>query len=1363
MNKILIKHSYLLLSLLLVSGTLPVPETAAVNVIKFDLVGGDTSREKTLPDTAEAESVYFKKDSSEAADSDITKPRSVCSQVFPGVDLIIYGDGYSIEHVYIIDASADYSSIMAAFSNAKQPEKDHTGTIKIPMENGQIIQSPPVVIFDDGKAKHFLDSAYSDMAYGKNIAFSPGPEFDDQVSNMDFLKFLNDAELHPDKERNSSVFIEQNGSLYFDSTERSPNHRLFDITKSKFVYHPDNPPGFRFSIKDKDKPDQAKYNLSKPVAGVSWYGAAKYCNWLTLASGRKNAPLTYREGSNPESWGPLPEQLWTSGSFRATAPSPDKGFSAQLLFPPGSKIEIHVLYSFYMFPETAKGADIDKFHTPVPGFETAKSPDEVASADEAGDLTAERNSLSGTLHKGGDSETTDDQDDDQDSDAAAGGGDTSVTPQIYYTVTISSEPGSGATIISLPADVNGNYYGTTPGVSFIYAANSSIILIASQTTSDGSEFDHWETDDGKTYKSKTDDGKAYDSRIMILTITRNISLTAVYKTPSYTLEVTSLNPDSGITISVETEDINGDTDGTTSFTREYEYGTSVTLTAPSTSPEGNIFYEWRGSDGMVYDSLQITVTMSSDVTYTAVYEPPVTLSVNAENTSGGITISVSQGDLDGQTDGTTAFTREYELNTVVTLTAPVYEPGGNIMYGWRDGDGNMSLGTEVTVTMSSDKSYTAVYRAPNVLTVNIENSVSGATIGISPDDINQQSDGDPSFTREYAVDTQVTLTAPANDNSGNSFSYWRHSDGTIYTSREVTITMGSDITMTAVFTPLPTLTVEADNTAGAVTITVSPADENGNGDGNTTFIRTYISGTTVTLTAPATESGGNLFGHWESSDGTTYPSGDRDITVTINDDVTLTAVYITPPVLTVASHNPATGVPITVTPSDLDANGDDNTTFTRRYESGTTVSLTAPSMEPGGNIFSQWHSSISGAFAAGDRDIDITITADVTLTAIYVTPVILTVEAPTASGPVGMTISPTDVDGSDNGNTTFTRRYVSGTSISLTAPNNEPGGLFFLRWSGSDGSTYPIGDSDITFSITADITMTAEYVAPVTVTINSQDPNSGVDVTTSSDVDGNGGTAQTSFARRYLPGDTINLTAMQTAPNGNTFYSWSGSDGSTYYTRSANIIVPSSDVTYTAIYVPPWQLNVESFNPNSGIAITVSPNDISGDGSDNTAFTRFYNHGTSVTLTAPQETASATRFYRWSRSDGTTYSTRNVTFTMDNNYTMTAEYQTLRYLRVNTSIPGEGVLMTPSLTDVYGNNSQPTAFTFTYLDGQILTLTAPTVARGLTFQKWQVGGVDVTTNRVTPSITMDADYSYTAYYVYIPGPIPDPDPSDSGI
>jgi dipeptidyl aminopeptidase/acylaminoacyl peptidase len=103
----------------------------------------------------------------------------------------------------------------------------------------------------------------------------------------------------------------------------------------------------------------------------------------------------------------------------------------------------------------------------------------------------------------------------------------------------------------------------------------------------------------------------------------------------------------------------------------------------------------------------------------------------------------------------------------------------------------------------------------------------------------------------------------------------------------------------------------------------------------------------------------------------------------MNGNHTLTAVYSTPPVLTVTSSNPGSGVNITVTPNDNNGAGNGTTPFTRTYNDFASVNLNAP-QTVGTSVFWKWQ--LDGVDYVQSQFATITMNANHTATAIYVTP-----------------------------------------------------------------------------------------------------------------------------------------------------------------------------------------------------------------------------------------------------------------------------------------------------------------------------------------------------------------------------------------
>ena len=117
--------------------------------------------------------------------------------------------------------------------------------------------------------------------------------------------------------------------------------------------------------------------------------------------------------------------------------------------------------------------------------------------------------------------------------------------------------------------------------------------------------------------------------------------------------------------------------------------------------------------GQTFSSTDPPVSVRDNQTsYTYIRGPtvPYTLTVASSSPGSGISITVSPNDNGGQGNGTTQFTRTYNSNAVVTLTAPG-TAGGNTFQKWqRDG---VDYGTSQTanVTMDNNHLVTAVYGA----------------------------------------------------------------------------------------------------------------------------------------------------------------------------------------------------------------------------------------------------------------------------------------------------------------------------------------------------------------------------------------------------------------------------------------------------------------------------------------------------------------------------------------------------------------------------------------------------------------------------------------------------------------------------
>jgi hypothetical protein len=904
---------------------------------------------------------------------------------------------------------------------------------------------------------------------------------------------------------------------------------------------------------------------------------------------------------------------------------------------------------------------------------------------------------------------------------------------VTNTLTIASvNPVSGVAMTVSPADVNGATNGSTT-VTRIYPQFTAVTIIA-PATSGANTFASW---------AGCDSVGGTGNRTCTKTMNTNATVTASYASPAtFTLQVNSTLPATGVAITVSPADVNSQSNGSTPFSRTYVGSTTVTLTAPLTAG-GNNFSSWTGCSSVGGPSNTVcmkTVTANATVTANYAVPPTETLTIASANPASGVAMVVSPLDINGDSNGNTPLTRIYPQGTVVTITAPA-SSGLNTFALWSGCDSVGGTGNRTcTKTMSTNATVTASYTSPATFTVNVlsTNPASGVPIAVSPADINGASNGTTAFGRTY-VSTSVTLTAPLTSGI-NTFSTWTGCDSVSGPGNSVcTKLVNSNTSVTANYASPPTeiLTVSSVNPGSGVAMVISPADVNGASNGSTQLTRTYVQNTVVTVTAPNT-SGVNTFSSWTGCDSAIG----LVCTKTMSANAGVTATYASPPnfTLNVTSTLPATPVPITVSPLDVNGQSSGSAPFSRTYPTSTSVTLTA-ALTAAGNNFSGWTgcNSVSGP---SNSICTKAVTSNSTVTAAYAPPPTetLTIASVNPASGVAMVISPADVNGATNGSTPVARVYPQGTVVTITAPASSGLNTFGL-WTGCDS----VSGRACTKTMSANATVTASYNSPATSVLNvlSTNPTSAV-VITVSPADVNGATnGSTPFARTYIVPTTVTLIAPATV-GGNTFSSWTGCDVVVVRTCTKNLNANSS---VTANYASPvtQTLTIASLNPATGVAMTVSPADVNGATNGSTQFTRVYLQGTTVTITAPA-TSGANTFASWTGCD--TAVTVTCTKTMNANATITANYTSPAVFALTVSsqqpISGIGISVSPADVNALGNGTTP--FVRNYTGGTTVTLVAPSSAGGNAFLAWV--GCDVAVG-FTCTKLMNANGHVTAVYAVL--------------
>jgi formylglycine-generating enzyme required for sulfatase activity len=137
-----------------------------------------------------------------------------------------------------------------------------------------------------------------------------------EISNDEFARFLNDAQANTNDARGTNMFFDADGNVWFNPAMIPEKHEMLDISKSRLVYIKNAPVGGRYAVTPRVPSQGASYS-NHPVVGVSWFGAVKYCNWLTLDTGRGLTERCYREGTNEVDWAPVTVSAtnWARGLF----------------------------------------------------------------------------------------------------------------------------------------------------------------------------------------------------------------------------------------------------------------------------------------------------------------------------------------------------------------------------------------------------------------------------------------------------------------------------------------------------------------------------------------------------------------------------------------------------------------------------------------------------------------------------------------------------------------------------------------------------------------------------------------------------------------------------------------------------------------------------------------------------------------------------------------------------------------------------------------------------------------------------------------------------------------------------------------
>ncbi|MCP5531676.1 MAG: DUF642 domain-containing protein [Akkermansiaceae bacterium] len=817
-------------------------------------------------------------------------------------------------------------------------------------------------------------------------------------------------------------------------------------------------------------------------------------------------------------------------------------------------------------------------------------------------------------------------------------------------------------------------------------------------------------------------------------------------------------------IVVSPADSSGATNGTTTFSRSYPDGTTVTLTAPATS-NGVNFVKWRKNGADLTTNATTTVTVDGNHTLTAVYSDPPFSNGSFETgsfspwvASGGTVDSVKINSSIGGTDGT----------KIVEFNSSNSPAGGKLTQ-------NFGTTPGVTYNLSFDLGVLAFNTSQQRLRVQVSGNGSSlldqtATInGIGAGTVKWENKSF-SFTANAATTTLV-LT----DTSATTSSIDMLLDNVRVTNANARVLVVDSIGVA--------------NTA----VTVSPSDNLGAGNGTTRLTREFSLGTVVNVSVPATAASGANFVKWvkDGQDLAVTPA----TTVTITADTTLYAVYtggtnnslgpnlirngsfeLSPDYLH-WSHSGATRIEkpgvefpdyttdgINLLSFNVGGGANDGvveqsfattigTTYTLRLDpgvfggegngaeidqtlrmqvlgnsGGTTVlnkTVTIRGSAAGFVWAPQTHTFVADSTSTILRLSDASTSGlgtdlfvdNVRVQAGTLPPSSLTIQSTPAAGKA-ITIAQPDLAGQSGGTTNFTRFYNTGSTVQMVAPFAN-----FVKWL-KNGEWYATNPS-ISVTVDDSHTMTAVY---------TETPVLGPFTNGSFESEFSGwtwtGSQQSVKVKDGLPATdglyVIEFNSNSSANDGAISQTFTTTPGTTYSL--------AFDMGALAFNTTQQRLLVTAVS-GTGATLLSQTYTVSGIGGGNVNWlartASFTANASTVTLTFRDQSTTGA----------------GIDLLLDNvriNGSTGGGTTTTRTLTVNSS-PSAGAAIVVSPADNNSQSNGSTQFTRTYNNGASVTLTAPATFGGNSFLKWRKNGVDLTTNTST-TVTMDADQTLTAVY-----------------
>lgn len=192
------------------------------SVLRMELVAANKKATVTGVDPSTSRVSYFRGNNQHAQADAATFGKARCENVYPGVDLVYYGNQRQLEYDFIVAPGADPDQIRFRMGGARNVSVDDEGHLAIKLEDGELQLQKPQVYQQTAGRKRVVDSSYRLAANG-DVSFQLGDYDPAQPLVIDPVIVYSTLLGGSGFDSGSAVAISPDGSVYVAGYTESVN------------------------------------------------------------------------------------------------------------------------------------------------------------------------------------------------------------------------------------------------------------------------------------------------------------------------------------------------------------------------------------------------------------------------------------------------------------------------------------------------------------------------------------------------------------------------------------------------------------------------------------------------------------------------------------------------------------------------------------------------------------------------------------------------------------------------------------------------------------------------------------------------------------------------------------------------------------------------------------------------------------------------------------------------------------------------------------------------------------------------------------------------------------------------------------